>query len=97
MADYGLSLHEAVWKFPLVAANYLAPARVRRLGGKWTAPDSTDRAIMQARARCKAWLAAHFRILPQGEPGPENALGDWIRERAMRSRTLREDATPPAS
>lgn len=84
MSDYGVSLHEAVWKFPLVAAHYLAPARVRRHGGKWEAPDSSDRAIAAARARAKAWLAKHFRILPKGEPGPADALGDWMRSRALR-------------
>ena len=86
MSDYGLSLYEAVWRFPLEAAAHLAPARVRRHGGKWAAPDASDRAVAEARARAKAWLAAHFRILPKGEPGPEDALGQWLRSRHLRDK-----------
>lgn len=84
MADYGLTLREAIWDFPLAAARHLAPARVRRHGGKWTQPDATDRAVAEARARAKEWLAAHFTILPKGEPGPPDALGDWLRARSSR-------------
>ncbi len=83
MSDYGLSLHEAIWHFPLAAARALAPSRVRRHGGKWTRPDANDRASSQARARAKEWLAAHFTILPPGEPGPADALGDWLRSRHL--------------
>lgn len=93
MAEYGLSLYEAVWKFPLAAAQALAPARVRRHGGKWSQPDASDRAVAEARAKCKAWLAAHFTILPQGVPGPADALGDWLR---ARSRPLTKKRTKPA-
>lgn len=84
MSDYGISLHEAVWTFPLEAALALAPARVRRLGGKWDQPNSHDRAVARARARAKRWLEANFRILPKGEPGPRDALGDWLRSRQHR-------------
>lgn len=81
MSDYGISLYEAVWKFPLLAATLLAPARVRRLGGKWDQPDARDRAAAAARQRCKAWLAEHFTLLPQGASAPADALGTWMRAR----------------
>ena len=81
MSDYGLTLHDAVWRFPLEAAAALAPARVRRHGGKWSQPDSSDRAVAAARAKCKAWLALNFSVLPKGQPGPPDALGDWLRAR----------------
>lgn len=84
MAEYGLSLAEAIWDFPLLAARVLAPSRVRRQGGKWAAPDSTDRAVAAARARAKEWLARHFTILPKGVPGPPDALGAWLRSRPVR-------------
>lgn len=83
VADYGLSLRAAIWEFPLAAARALAPSRVRRHGGKWDRPDSADRAAGEARAKTKAWLARHFTILPPGEPGPADALGDWLRKRAV--------------
>lgn len=92
MSDYGLSLRAAVWEFPLVAARALAPVRVRRHGGKWAAPDAADRAAAEARAKAKAWLAAHFTILPKGEPGPPDALGAWMRAKA-RSPHLRRSAS----
>lgn len=82
MSDYGLTLHEAVWRFPLAAAMALAPARVRRHGGKWDRPQSADMAVAAARARAKAWLSKRFTILPAGEPGPSDALGDWMRARS---------------
>lgn len=90
MAEYGLSLHEAVWRFPLEAAAALAPSRVRRHGGKWAAPDASDRAVAAARARAKDWLKAHFTILPPGESGPPDALGEWMRGRPPRSHQLRD-------
>lgn len=79
MAEYHLSLHGALWNFPLPAALLLAPARVRRHGGQWNAPDTHDRACAVARQRAKLWLAGRFDILPPGVPGPEDALGDWMR------------------
>jgi hypothetical protein len=81
MADYGVTLHEAVWRFPLEAGRALAPARTRRHGGEWNRPGAVDRAKAAARARAKAWLREHFIILPPGEPGPADALGDWLRSR----------------
>lgn len=77
-ADYGVTLHDAVWVYPLPAALALRPESARRRGLVVQGPDNADQASARARTACKAWLRQHFRILPKGTPGPVNALGDWI-------------------
>lgn len=77
-ADYSVTLHDAVWRYPLPAALALRPESARRRGLVVTGPDNADQASAKARAACKQWLAEHFQILPKGEPGPDNALADWL-------------------
>ena len=83
MAEYGLNLTEA-WLFPLEAYLALVPALIRRHGGKATGPTYVDRASMAARDRVARFLERHFRILPEGEPGPPNALARGWEHRQSR-------------
>lgn len=64
MADYHMTAREAL-RFPLAAARALWPARAARLGK--TGPTAADRGEGRARERARAWLEAHFRILPDVE------------------------------
>lgn len=80
MAEYHLSLAQA-WAFPLEAYLALVPAMMARHGVPLNGPGPAAQAAIEARARCKAWLRAHFTILPEGQPGPADALGDWLRAR----------------
>lgn len=61
MHDYGLSLHEAVWRFPLSAAGALMPALLTRLGHR--VPDARDRAMMRAHRAEGERLRREFRII----------------------------------
>lgn len=77
MADYSMTLYDAMFDFPLEAALALWPALIVRNGGE-AGIDHTDRASISARKRCKGFLAEHFRILPKGVDGPDNALIHWL-------------------
>jgi hypothetical protein len=84
--EYGIPLAAAIWAYPLPAALALWPAAVRRHGGEARGPDAGDRAAGRAMQRAKAWLAERFDILPRGEPGPANALRDYLRKEAAHGR-----------
>jgi hypothetical protein len=80
MAEYHLPLAEAM-EFPLEAYLALVPALVARHGGRVNGPDYIDQAAMAARERAWEFLRTHFEILPQGQPGPTNALARWMAAR----------------
>lgn len=73
MGEYHLTLPAAM-EFPLEAYLALVPALVARHGGKAGGPDYIDQAAVNAREACWRWLRSNFTILPQGAPGPVNAL-----------------------
>ena len=77
MAEYHLTIAAAML-FPLEAYLALIPALVARHGGKGNGPDYVDQASIAARETAWRFLRRHFTILPQGEPGPPNALGKWL-------------------
>ena len=81
MAEYHITLADAM-RFPLEAYLALIPALVARRGGKSTGPDYIDNAAIAAREACWRFLRRHFEILPQGQPGPANALHQWLANRA---------------
>lgn len=81
MAEYHLTLRDAML-FPLAAYLALIPALVARRGGKAAGPDYIDNAAIAAREACWRFLRRHFEILPQGQPGPTNALQQWLANRA---------------
>lgn len=64
MATYGLTLADAVWRFPYRAALVLVAAYNARHGGTGTGPDPCDRAVARARRRARAFLESHFTISP---------------------------------
>lgn len=95
MAEYSLSLAEA-WAFPLEGYLALLPAMITRHGGQVSGPQSSDQASIAARAKAKDWLASHFRILPIGTPGPQNALQRWLADRGAEVRNAADPLTEPS-
>lgn len=74
MADYGQTLHSACYRFPLRAAFALIRPRAIRLGHEPKGASHGDKLSLGKRAEVKAWLAAHFCLVPQ-IPGKEAAHG----------------------
>lgn len=65
MAEYRLTLFEAVFRFPIRAAFALIPSRSERLGRRQSGPTDGDTASIRKRAQVKEWLKAHFTIVPE--------------------------------
>lgn len=63
MAEYGQTLHSAVYRFPLRAAFALIPPRAERLGHSPSSATTGDRASLAKRAEVKAWLSRNFEIV----------------------------------
>lgn len=70
MAEYHLTLTEAVFEFPLAAANVLLPVRNERQGGN-SGPGFVTSASIRGRNTAKAWLEQHYQIVdkPVAEVG----------------------------
>lgn len=66
MHAYGLSLHDAVWRFPLHAARWLHRAAMRRQG--IPARDQVDDAFTRAANAERRRLNRTFTILPDPKP-----------------------------
>jgi hypothetical protein len=64
MAEYGMSLHAAVWRFPLRAALALVHPRRDRAGVSSSGPTPANMAALAARAAEKDRLAGIFAIVP---------------------------------
>jgi hypothetical protein len=64
MAEYHIPLPTAIWDTPLAVPLALLPVRNERHGGD-TGPSHTTRASIRARNRARAWLAAHFTLVPK--------------------------------
>ena len=80
MAEYGLSLAEATWRFPIRAALGLVRPRAQRMGHDATGPDHTDRASISKRQEVMAWIEQNFRIVKRlpaqpAQPGKEAPHG----------------------
>lgn len=71
IAEYHLTLHEAVFRFPVAAALALWPCLATRKGGGEDAPDWVDRCRMRARLRVRRHLEANYNIIPAAEPQPQ--------------------------
>ncbi len=65
MAEYGQTLHSAVWRFPIRAAFALLTPRGERLGHGRQAASHGEGAWLAKTAEVRAWLARHFEIVPE--------------------------------
>lgn len=75
MSQWGLTLHQALWEFPLAALLALWVPMAERLGGGGDGPDIADRAGIEARQRCRRWLQKHFEIIPTPkQPNPPRPI-----------------------
>lgn len=64
MATWSVSLFEAIWRFPLIAAATLLPAATVRSGGDLRGEDLMSRASLRARAEAERVLRQHYLIVP---------------------------------
>lgn len=60
--EAGLSLHHAVYRFPLRAAEALLPAYAERHGSGRDGPSAVESRIIAARKRARAFLEANYTI-----------------------------------
>lgn len=67
MSEYGRTLREAYWRFPLVAAHLLLPARAERNGTFKGATDIQEK-VMDARNKAMKFLKENFEIKPGEHP-----------------------------
>ena len=94
MAEYHHTLSAAML-FPLEAYLALIPALVARRGGQGNGPDYVDQASISAREACWRFLRRHFTILPQGQPGPNDAMGKWLTQSHKGTKTQTETDPEP--
>lgn len=63
MAEYHLSLVEAVWEFPLSVALVFLPIRNERQGAESSAPNYAQEAAVQARSKARSFLKENFTLV----------------------------------